>query len=500
MLILFDKCLNYFKQEKNASKLVAIFIILHVLAWTLYPIFAGWSLHEDMAENFAWGQEWQWGYYKHPPLFAWVTALYLNLTGIHLPNYFLLSQLNVALTFLAVWILAKEVLPMKRALVALLILECIPCYTFLSIKLNANSICLPTWAWTITFTYLAVNKNKLPYWIGLGALAGLSMLGKYFSVVLLVAIFIYLLSTPQSRKYFKTWGPYVSLLMFLAIFGLHLAWMVSNDFQTIHYGIQKTTAASPLRGRLDGLSFLAAQAAYLSLAFALMCFILKDFKLYKMLFAFNSGNPQTRFLWFVTVLPCALCTGGFVLLGTRSSSVWGIPMWSTFGILALSYSTHALEPKRLGFTYKGIFAFLFVVALIIAPISRLVEDEMSPDYPHLAKAIEDLWLQNTKTELKYIAAPYPLAETLSFYSDKHPSALIDFNPQWTPWIGPEQIKQYGIAVIMPEGDAQSLEKAQNLYGKHPTYTLNIAKKAHASSKEIPQQYVYMIVPPKGKKA
>lgn len=85
--------------QRQATLCFWTFIALHVLVWTLYPILNHWALPDDMIENFYLGKAWQWGYYKHPPLFSWVVAGYLKCTQVSLPNYYFLSQLNVAFTF-----------------------------------------------------------------------------------------------------------------------------------------------------------------------------------------------------------------------------------------------------------------------------------------------------------------------------------------------------------------------------------------------------------------
>src|SRR5258706_8166502 len=52
---------------------------LHVIVWTYFGTATHGVIHHDMAEAWAWGQEFELGYSKHPPLFAWVTALWFKL-------------------------------------------------------------------------------------------------------------------------------------------------------------------------------------------------------------------------------------------------------------------------------------------------------------------------------------------------------------------------------------------------------------------------------------
>ena len=74
---------------------------IYVLAWSFLPPLLSASLPLDVVESLAWGREWEWGYYKHPPLAPWVLHLFYVAFGKAGP--FLLSQLCIATTLWMVW-------------------------------------------------------------------------------------------------------------------------------------------------------------------------------------------------------------------------------------------------------------------------------------------------------------------------------------------------------------------------------------------------------------
>jgi len=57
--------------------LVITFAVVHALLWTriLIDLKAAQDVHMDVAEAFAWGQKFQLGYGKHPPLTGWIAGL-----------------------------------------------------------------------------------------------------------------------------------------------------------------------------------------------------------------------------------------------------------------------------------------------------------------------------------------------------------------------------------------------------------------------------------------
>ena len=66
-----DKCF-----ARTSDRLTPCLVLAaHVAAWTAFPFFLYWpgSLPHDMTEAWAWGQELQLGYFKHPPLYAWLS-------------------------------------------------------------------------------------------------------------------------------------------------------------------------------------------------------------------------------------------------------------------------------------------------------------------------------------------------------------------------------------------------------------------------------------------
>ena len=66
---------------KRGLWLVIGFAAAHAVLWTLILVNlkAAQDVHMDVAEAFAWGQKFQFGYGKHPPLSGWVAGLWFKL-------------------------------------------------------------------------------------------------------------------------------------------------------------------------------------------------------------------------------------------------------------------------------------------------------------------------------------------------------------------------------------------------------------------------------------
>ena len=57
--------------------LLAVF----VMVWTLYGLIsaAPAAIHNDTAEAYVWGREFQLGYAQHPPFWAWIAGLWFEI-------------------------------------------------------------------------------------------------------------------------------------------------------------------------------------------------------------------------------------------------------------------------------------------------------------------------------------------------------------------------------------------------------------------------------------
>ncbi|MCK4685380.1 MAG: glycosyltransferase family 39 protein, partial [Pirellulales bacterium] len=164
-----------------------MFVILHVVGWTIVPALAQRSLPFDTIEMLYWGHEWQWGYYKHPPLPAWIAeGCWLLFGGADWPLYFC-SQICVALCFIAAWRFAREILSPWPALVSVMLLELCPYLNFTTPQWNNNGPTKPAWAFAILFVYLALTRRRPWLWVGAGVSLGLAMLAKYDVLLLIVS-------------------------------------------------------------------------------------------------------------------------------------------------------------------------------------------------------------------------------------------------------------------------------------------------------------------------
>jgi 4-amino-4-deoxy-L-arabinose transferase-like glycosyltransferase len=116
-----------------------------------------------------------------------------------------------------------------------MMLMLVPFYNFLALKFNANTVLTPLWAATTWWFLQSLETRSASYAILAGLAAGIAMLGKYWSGVLLVALFFAALFYPHRKEYFSSWAPWVTGAIGTLVFLPHLAWFVAHDFPTLAY-------------------------------------------------------------------------------------------------------------------------------------------------------------------------------------------------------------------------------------------------------------------------
>src|ERR1700716_335446 len=96
---------------KASLRLVIGFAAAHAALWTLIlaNLKAAQDVHMDVAEAFAWGQKFQFGYGKHPPLAGWVAGLWFTLFPVADWSTYALAMATLGCGLVICWLIALRV-------------------------------------------------------------------------------------------------------------------------------------------------------------------------------------------------------------------------------------------------------------------------------------------------------------------------------------------------------------------------------------------------------
>src|SRR4029079_8034790 len=143
-----------------------------------------------------WGRQFEFGYFQHPPFWAWIAGLWFEVFPRADWAFTLVAVLNGGLGLYGSWLLIGDFADGNRRLAATVLLLLTPFYTFLALKYNANSIFLSLWPWTMHFFIRSIDDCHLADAILFGLFIGVALLSKYFAVILAATCFVAALVHP----------------------------------------------------------------------------------------------------------------------------------------------------------------------------------------------------------------------------------------------------------------------------------------------------------------
>lgn len=424
-------------------------VLWHLLAWMLAPALVYTSLPLDTLELLGWGQEWQWGYYKHPPLAPWLGEIWLRLFAGRLESLYLLAQLCVLLTFYYVWRTARLWLDPVRAVLATVLLEGSYFHTLLSTNFNINLLQLPLWA-ALSFHFLRALQGAHRHWLACGVLGALCVLTKYSGALLCLSCAAILLCTREGRTALRTPWPWLAAALALLLLAPHLLWLHATDYLPLRYlrGFERQAPDSLAMHVLEPLRFAAG--ALLGMVFSLLLFLT--------LRARGSERPAPQ---PSTAVLLALCFGPLLLAvaygawsGSRLKSTWGFPFFNLIGIVLF-----LLLPARIDSRSLRRFTLALVAVALLFGASHLgyklgsTRSKTAFDARALALAAHRAWEARFGTPLRIVAGNHVLSAIVSSYAPGRPAMLVDGDLRLSPWVTPEAVRGQGVLILCESGDA-----------------------------------------------
>ncbi|KTC90770.1 glycosyltransferase family 39 protein [Fluoribacter dumoffii] len=423
-------------------------ILYSMLIWWLAHVISDANLdkYDDMLESYAWGSLWSWGHDKHPPLFGWIAAAWFQIFPHTNEFFYLLSYAVVALGLLGVFCLTPFFMSnvLGSSLSNDAYLQCCKKFSFLSVallllafpyttlaaKYNANSILLMLWPWTIYGFLKATQKSQS--WLEcllnsffFGLMAALSMLGKYFSgILLLTLLFVSLL--PLYRSWYRSFSPYLSLLIFCICLAPHFYWLTQHNFPTLVY----------LQAKGDGkihwifcLKFLFVPLLYWCIPWYVVLVTFFEGPWYqRMVNSWRAIHLKNDALWWIAILPFIFTLLAGFLGFVKLTYPWAIPLGLAFPLLWLRNSLllspvknkkvfQPLQLKTIGFIYLCVVIFIAVGIRIYAAYTQDVHYYLSQK-----EAAVDIF--------KYWHELYPSEKPAWIVAEKKAASLSFYNKSW----------------------------------------------------------------------
>ena len=464
----------------------SVLLLAHVAVWT----WAGTAsrtnldLSGDMVEAFAWGQGFEWGYAKHPPLMAWMAGAWFAVMPLTQSSFALLAALNTAIGLAGFALLCREFLPRRWWLPALAAAMLTPGTTTMAMRFNANAVLVATWPWATAFFVRFMRRGRAADALACALACALAMLGKYFSAVLLAALLLAALAHSPWRARLASRNTVLALAALAVLLAPHLTWLAGHDFGPLVYMREATHLAndSPLQ---RAIHFGYSHLAFPVLGFGLIAVSVLGPGRRPMVVAALRDllRPSASPAWTLALLPVLLTVIVTALTGARTSVVWGLPMSMGLVLLfATRLAAQGIAPQpRAAATYLAVI-WLAVVAL--APLAwwldaRRQAPTAADPREELAQAVSAEWSRRYETPLRWVCGTAALAAAVSFYADTHPRywSAVDTR-RHTPWADPATLRAQGSAMVCDLADRGCRELGARLGGTEEQVAVAKSARGH----------------------
>ncbi|MFN3658884.1 MAG: glycosyltransferase family 39 protein [Pseudolabrys sp.] len=417
------------RRERSVVWLLAAY----ALVWATYAAIskAPQGLHPDMTELVAWSRDPALGYFKHPPLAAWLVAGWFSFLPVDEWSYYLLAMLMPALALWLAWRLAADHLDADKRVAGLALLMLVPFFNFHALKFNVNTVLLPLWAAT-ALAFLRSYRTRQPLWAALAGLAAAaSMYGKYWSVFLLAGLALAALADKRRMDYFRSPAPWITVAVGALALAPHIYWLMQHDFAPFGYAVAVHGEKAVLTTLKSIVGYLAGSLAYVAVP-AIVTVALVRARPAALADIAWPRDDERRLVALAFWLPLLMPVAGALAGRSEITSLWSMPAFALLPVLLLSSPQVELRPAGTRALLIAAVA-LPLIMLIASPLIAYIAHRNKPlpasaQGDVLARQVEQAWYQVTPAPLHFVGGNADLAYAVATYSAQRPRALTDMPP------------------------------------------------------------------------
>lgn len=443
-----------FDAAKDPVGAVGLLALVQAFVWTVLPALVSTSPPLDVVEGLLWGQEWQLGYHKHPPLPPILANIFRDLTGSPIWGPYLLSQICVGLTFFFVFQTGRLVTNARNALVGTALLTGVYYFTWPTPEFNHNVAQLPIWAAAIYLFALIRNEpERGSRWTSLGLVCGLGIYAKYSVVVLYLSIVGWTLAERRVRASLGTIWPWLGGVLSLLVAGPHVVWLFENGFLPLQYASARGNDADSTVGPAG---FLLAQLVNHAPLLLLLA-VIGPIAIRKLPPA-SHPRSDVAFVAAMVFGPLLVTLLASAAVGIDLRDMWGMPMFTMSGLLLvmmLDRDWSVRLTNRAFYTAVSVTAIVAIGYAVSVPVRLQHDDRPRVGWPmkRIARLATDAWQRGTNgAKLEIVSGPMWLAGLISAGAPSRPHVVYDGDLSISPWITPAMMNRDGTLFVWRGGD------------------------------------------------
>ena len=454
--------------------LVTGFALAHAVLWTLILVNlkAAQDVHMDVAEAFAWGQKFQLGYGKHPPLSGWIAGVWFRIFPVTDWATYALAMAVIGCGLVISWLIALRVVDRRRAFFVVVMLALYPIFNFKGFKYNPDLLQLLTLPLVVLAYLNAFEKRSALSGIWLGVAGALALMTKYWVLTMIGAIGLAALIHPERMKFLRSPAPWVAIATLLVAMIPHLVWLKQADFAPLTYAgdvyslSDRTLNLKLVLGYIGhNLALLAACVALASLALGWRALLRRPSTLFRRTWS-RGPNPgvnlsQALNIWVIQIIVAVGPPLGAVFFEIYLKTDWGISLFFLTPLALVAIPALRL-PRMALFRISAIWLVVTLLTLLASP--TIAEREMAGNpastaiygaRSELARELTEAWHRKFFSRWAVVAGTMDTIEPLVFYSPDHPAPFTPGEAWGAGLTSVEEAKRLGFIAVFDLADERT---------------------------------------------
>jgi 4-amino-4-deoxy-L-arabinose transferase-like glycosyltransferase len=431
--------------RKTSLWLVIGFAIAHAVLWTfiLINLKAAQDVHMDVAEAFAWGQKFQFGYGKHPPLAGWVAGLWFKIFPVADWATYALAMTTLGCGLVISWLISLRVVDRRRAFFVVVMLALYPIFNFKGFKYNPDLLQLVTLPLLVLAYLHAFEKRSVRAGLWLGLTGALALMTKYWVLTMIGAVGLAALIHPDRLLFLRSPAPWVAIATLVVAMIPHLIWLKEVDFVPLTYAGDVYGLSSRAQNIQLVLGYIGHNLALLAAPVALAVMALAWRPRW---WATSVRHPlalltrpwyrganssvnvsQALNIWIIQIVVAIGPPLGGLIFTVYMKTDWGISLFFLTPLALVAIPSLRLQGMAL-FHIAAIWLVVTLAALAASPYIAAREMAVNPNgaatygaRSDLARELTQAWHTRFNSRWAVAAGTTEVGEPMTFYSPDHPA-------------------------------------------------------------------------------
>jgi len=431
--------------RKISLWLVIGFAVAHAVLWTfiLINLKAAQDVHMDVAEAFAWGQKFQFGYGKHPPLAGWVAGLWFKIFPVADWATYALAMTTLGCGLVISWLVSLRVVDRRRAFFVVVMLALYPIFNFKGFKYNPDLLQLVTLPLLVLAYLHAFEKRSVRAGLWLGLAGALALMTKYWVLTMIGAVGLAALIHPDRLLFLRSPAPWVAIATLVVAMIPHLIWLKEVDFVPLTYASDVYGLSSRAQNIQLVLGYIGHNLALLAAPVALAVMALAWRPRW---WATSVRHPlalltrpwyrganssvnvsQALNTWIIQIVVAIGPPLGGLIFTVYMKTDWGISLFFLTPLALVAIPSLRLQGMAL-FHIAAIWLVVTLAALAASPYIAAREMAVNPNgaatygaRSDLARELTQAWHTRFNSRWAVVAGTTEVGEPMTFYSPDHPA-------------------------------------------------------------------------------